>query len=596
MAYRIENDKIIFDEPPREGEEISVTVSTQQTLNGFADPRSYYPRRVNEVDTNRLAVNDLVRQHPVVNFKKSRVDDLTGEPKTPYNAQYPFNHVKETESGHIVEFDDTPGHERIHEYHRSGTFYEVHPDGTKVTKIIGEDYEVVHKNKKVRVRGNVDLYVDGNTNLYVRGSVNGQVDEDMTWNVGRNITFHAGKNIRMYSNESTEITAQQNITATSVSDMKLQTQADFTINVDGDYKTNIKGNLDVIGDGHGVYMFGDDINLITDTHMDINAGTTMNITSNSAMDLVGSTIDFNKAGRAAAAAISAPDIEFKDSRGFSTYEEGEDITAPPEAIVLPEKAREELPDTQKFMGDDDVEYSEEDLKAAVTRGEFLPTTFSDYSYNALEGRYNTDSAARRLIAEPRVPDVVDEHSSETGENPNISSIEAGNTNVAGVEQVTLTDGSIDYNLQLSTHFKLGDVSKNAVFGHRIRAQHGLEVEDIINNLKVIAVNVLDPIKEQYPNMFITSGFRPASGTSQHERGQACDMQFSGVSRAEYYDIALWVRENIPHDQFLLEYQSGGSGNPWLHISCKDSGNRNQVATFYNHRTYRQYGNLYQMYG
>ena len=252
MAYKIENNKIIFDEPPREGEEISVTVSTQQTLNGFTDPRSYYPRRVNEVDTNRLAVNDLVRQHPVVNFKKSRVDDLTGEPKTPYNAQYPFNHVKETESGHIVEFDDTPGHERIHEYHRSGTFYEVHPDGTKVTKIIGEDYEIVHKNKKVRVRGNVELYVDGNTNLYVRGSVNGQVDEDMTWNVGRNITFHAGKNIRMYSNESTEITSQQNITATSVSDMKLQTQADFTINVDGDYKTNIKGNLDVIGDGYGV--------------------------------------------------------------------------------------------------------------------------------------------------------------------------------------------------------------------------------------------------------------------------------------------------------------------------------------------------------
>ena len=241
MSYKIEENKIIFDEPPREGTEVEVTVSTQQTLNGFADPRSYYPRRVNEVDTNRLAVNDLSKQHPVVDFKRKRVDDLTGEPKTPYNAQYPFNHVKETESGHIQEFDDTPGHERIHEYHRSGTFYEVHPDGTKVTKIIGEDYEVVHSNKKVRVRGNVDLYVDGNTNLYVRGSVNGQVDEDMTWNVGRNITFHAGKNIRMYSNESTEITSQQNITATSVQDMKLQTQANFLCSVDGDYKTNIKG-------------------------------------------------------------------------------------------------------------------------------------------------------------------------------------------------------------------------------------------------------------------------------------------------------------------------------------------------------------------
>ena len=101
MTYKIEENKIVFDEAPRSGDEVSVTVSTQQTLNGFSDPRSYYPRRVNEVDTNRLAVNDLAKQHPVVDFKKKRVDDLTGEPKTPYNAQYPFNHVRETESGHI---------------------------------------------------------------------------------------------------------------------------------------------------------------------------------------------------------------------------------------------------------------------------------------------------------------------------------------------------------------------------------------------------------------------------------------------------------------------------------------------------------------
>ena len=70
MSYKIEDNKIIFDEPPREGTEVEVTVSTQQTLNGFGDPRSYYPRRVNEVDTNRLAVNYLSKQHPVVDFKK----------------------------------------------------------------------------------------------------------------------------------------------------------------------------------------------------------------------------------------------------------------------------------------------------------------------------------------------------------------------------------------------------------------------------------------------------------------------------------------------------------------------------------------------
>jgi hypothetical protein len=105
--------------------------------------------------------------------------------------------------------------------------YEIHPDGTKVTKIVGEDYEIVHSDKKLRVRGNIQVFCDGDTSLYVRGSLDGQIDEDMTFNVGRDITFHAGQNIRMYSNQSTEITAQEQITATSVNDMKLQTQADF---------------------------------------------------------------------------------------------------------------------------------------------------------------------------------------------------------------------------------------------------------------------------------------------------------------------------------------------------------------------------------
>ena len=197
MAYEIEERKIKFDKPPAKGTEVNLKVSTQQSLNGFADPRSFYPRRVNEVDTNRLAVNDAAKQHPVVNLKRQRVDDLVGEPETQYASKYPYNHVKETESGHIVEFDDTPGHERIHEYHRSGTFYEVHPDGTKVTKIIGDDYEIVHQNKKLRVRGNIEVYCDGDADLYVRGSLTGQVDENIDLHAGKNINIHAGKNLSL---------------------------------------------------------------------------------------------------------------------------------------------------------------------------------------------------------------------------------------------------------------------------------------------------------------------------------------------------------------------------------------------------------------
>ena len=119
-------------------------------------------------------------------------------------------------------------------------------------------------------------------------------------------------------------------------------------------------------------------------------------------------------------------------------------------------------------------------------------------------------------------------------------------------------------------------------------------QDIINNLKTLAVHVLDPIKEQYPNMFVTNAYRGKQTSSQHNIGQAADLQFSGVAKSEYYAIAQWIRENVPHDQLLLEFKNTGSGLPWIHISLKDSGNRAQIMTFFNHRRYGDVGKFYQL--
>ena len=52
------------------------------------------------------------------------------QPVSTYAPEYPYNNVMETESGHLKEYDDTKGHERITERHMSGTQYEVCADGT----------------------------------------------------------------------------------------------------------------------------------------------------------------------------------------------------------------------------------------------------------------------------------------------------------------------------------------------------------------------------------------------------------------------------------------------------------------------------------
>ena len=56
---------------------------------------------------------------------------------------------------------------------------------------------------------------------------------------------------------------------------------------------------------------------------------------------------------------------------------------------------------------------------------------------------------------------------------------------------------------------------------------------------------------------------------------------SSASKADYYTRALWIKDNIPFDQFILEYKTTGTGKPWHHLSFTAAGNRQQVLTFMN---------------
>ena len=136
---------------------------------------------------------------------------------------------------------------------------------------------------------------------------------------------------------------------------------------------------------------------------------------------------------------------------------------------------------------------------------------------------------------------------------------------------------IDYGYRLSENFTLGQLSINAVFPHGIRAQNGLSVSQIVCNLKHLAVNILEPLKAKYPNIRINSGFRAGSGGSQHNKGQAVDIQIPGAPASLYSEVAAWIAKNLPFDQFILEHGK----SVWLHISYNSNGSqRGQKLTYW----------------
>jgi hypothetical protein len=129
-----------------------------------SQPMSRYPLeyQLKEPTTNvyERGVDDGGEEPPIVVKKKGEMSNAEaashptsgvasdaasdgepfGEIATPYAAKYPFNHAQLTESGHLFEADDTPGKERIHTYHRAGSFEERHPDGNWVFKSVRNIY------------------------------------------------------------------------------------------------------------------------------------------------------------------------------------------------------------------------------------------------------------------------------------------------------------------------------------------------------------------------------------------------------------------------------------------------------------------------
>ena len=122
------------------------------------------------------------------------IDDIIGTPQSPYQATFPYNKVRQTTSGHIKEYDDTPGAERIRELHKSGTQYEVHPNGDEVKFVVGDSYRVVFKNDSIHVHGNVNIIVDGDASVSCT-NLDATVTENATAVIGQQLNVTAQRAI-----------------------------------------------------------------------------------------------------------------------------------------------------------------------------------------------------------------------------------------------------------------------------------------------------------------------------------------------------------------------------------------------------------------
>ncbi len=116
-------------------------------------------------------------------------------------------------------------------------------------------------------------------------------------------------------------------------------------------------------------------------------------------------------------------------------------------------------------------------------------------------------------------------------------------------------------------------------GALVNAQLGLLEDDLVYRLSLLAVNVLQPLKDKYPNIIVTSGFRQNNtGIGQHELGEAVDLQIQNQTPGLLYEVADYISKFLNFDQLILNWTAVGTGEPWIHVSFSSKSLRGSVLT------------------
>ena len=253
---------------------------------GFNDPTGEYPNEnifhsghgLDESDVSRLARDEDAESHrSLINRRDTQFKDIPtatkphvstvstaskletagsfdepiprGSELSGSTGLYPFNHVHESESGHIKEVDDTPDGERLYTQHAAGTYEEIIADGTKTVKVVGDNYELIAGKSNIYVRGDINLTCSGDKRELVEGDYILEVGGNFTRKIGKSEqvkigTGESGGNLEeeIKGNHAFNIA---NSVVGAVGTTEKGTAKDFDITIGGKETRSIGGSVDI---------------------------------------------------------------------------------------------------------------------------------------------------------------------------------------------------------------------------------------------------------------------------------------------------------------------------------------------------------------
>jgi hypothetical protein len=202
---------------------MGVNAEGAEPTTGFNDPYGVFPREAGTDAGTRALGLDSERVRPVG----------AGEPEDAYAPQYPYNKVRLTESGHIVEFDDTPGAERINIKHRTGSFIELRPDTSMRTRS-KERFDAMTQ-WIVTVSGDATVNVGGNMATTVQGNMTSSVGGNSYIDTKGNVTSRTSGSYYGYVQGSTILQTTGNINVKTTGNLTVDSAGKIDFRSDGPF-------------------------------------------------------------------------------------------------------------------------------------------------------------------------------------------------------------------------------------------------------------------------------------------------------------------------------------------------------------------------
>ena len=134
-------------------------------------------------------------------------------------------------------------------------------------------------------------------------------------------------------------------------------------------------------------------------------------------------------------------------------------------------------------------------------------------------------------------------------------------------------------MELTRNFTLSELTKSDT-AIRKGINNNPNAEQV-EKLKALCENILQPVRDHFGRVKITSGFRSvdlclaigSSANSQHAKAEAADFECPGVDNAE---LADWIHKTLSYDQLILEFYTPGEPNSgWIHCSITEGTPRKQ---------------------